>query len=247
MDNPCTSRVLYHLVGSRSPDDDACNFETLRAVLKSMEIRTNRVGGRSGGATFAIDPDRGCVDGEPIAQTVTCFCDIPFASLGLHSAKYGRFGVGVDRDTVAKWGGRPVIYVPVVDGSLGGLNNYLCQEALSAWDGIRTHFPQTDVARSRVIGAKPDGASDSAHLAKDFIARSFLAFVKTFDPTLPDDHPLNYYMEREWRKVAKLDLHLPLREIVAPAPYHSPIRAEFPQLFEVHLREAPGHSTHSAG
>ena len=69
---------------------------------------------------LTIDPDRGLVDGEPIAQTVTCFCDIPFDSLGIHTKKYGLFGVGVDRATVAEWGGRPVIYVPVVNGNLGG-------------------------------------------------------------------------------------------------------------------------------
>lgn len=233
---PYTSRVLYHLVGSKTPADDGRNFETLRSVLRSMEIRTSTVAGYSGGATFSIDPNRGCVDGEPIAQTVTCFCDIPFTSLGLHSSKYGLFGVGVDREIVAKWGGRPVIYVPVINDNLGGLNNYLCQEALNAWNGIREHFPLPDVDRSRVVGSKPESASDSANLAKNFIAKDVLAFVKTFDPTLPDQHPLNYYMEREWRKVAKLDLHLPLREIVAPASYHARLKEEFAILAALPFR-----------
>ena len=34
-----TSRVLYHLVGSKNPDNDSQNLETLRAILKSMELR----------------------------------------------------------------------------------------------------------------------------------------------------------------------------------------------------------------
>lgn len=237
MHKPYTSRVLYHLVGRRAPNDHERNFETLCAILKSMEIRTNTVAGHAGGATYSIDPNQGCVDGEPIAQTVTCFCDIPFASLGLHTTKYGRFGVGVDRELVAKWGGRPVIYVPILKDNIGGLNNYLCQEALNAWNGISEHFPLPDGERSRTVGSKPTNASNSANLAKDFISKDVLAFVKTFDPTLPDEHSLNYYMEREWRKVAKLDLHLPLREVVAPESYHAHIKVAFPMLDSLPFRE----------
>lgn len=203
-----------------------------------MEIRTNTVAGRAGGSTLSIDPDRGCVNGEPIAQTVTCFCDIPFESLGLHTTKYGQFGVGVDRETVAKWGGRPVIYVPTVNDNLAGLNNYLCREALIAWKGIRENFPVPNEPRSRVVGASPTTASESAHLAMDFISRNVLAFIKTFDIALSDDHPLNYYMEREWRKVANLPLHLPLREIVAPAIHHDALKQEFPRLAHLSFRQA---------
>lgn len=236
MHAPYTSRILYHLVGSEFPTHDERNFDTLLAVLHSMEIRASTVAGRSSG-TLQIDPNRGCVAGEPIAQTSACFCDIPLSSLGLHTKRYGLFGVGVDREIVAKLGGRPVIYVPVVEGNLGGLNNYLCQEALNAWNGIREHFPMPDGERSRVIGAKPTSASDSAHLAKDVISRDVLAFIKTFDPTLPDEHPLNFYMEREWRKLTKLELHLPLREIVAPAAHHARLRQEFPNLAHLPIRD----------
>lgn len=226
MSAPYTSRILYHLVGNRNPDDDDRNFETLRAILQSMEIRTNSVAGHSGGATLSVDPSRGCVDGEPIAQTVVCLCDIPFSSLNLHSAKYGQFGVGVDREMVAEWGGRPVIYLPVAKSSFG-LNGHFCQEAFNVWNGIRTYFPSTDLDRSRTVGSKPESGSESANLAKDFIAKDVLAFIKVFDPSLPDEHPFNYYMEREWRKFARLDLHRCLREIVAPANYHARLVEEF--------------------
>lgn len=233
-----TSHVLYHLVGSKSPACHEQNFDTLRAILTSMEIRTNTVAGHSGGITFRIDPERGCVNGEPIAQTVVCFCDIPFRSLGLHTSKYGQFGVGVDRETVARWGGRPVIYIPTVSEVGAGLNNYFCLEAMNTWNGLRKHFPEPPSERVRTVGRPPTTAAETLDDASSFISQ-VLAFVKTFDISLPDHHPSNYYMEREWRKPANLPLHLPIREIIAPTEYHERLQAEFPQLSHLPHLAAP--------
>ena len=185
-----------------------------------------------------IDPDKGCVDGEPIAQTIVCFCDIPFDCLGLHTSKYGRFGVGVDRSLVAKWGGRPVIYIPTTTDIGAGLNNYFSREVMNAWKGLNDHFPELPADRSRVIGAPPGNAEEALDLASNVISH-LMAFVKTFDIDLHDDDPLNFYMEREWRKLAKLELHLPLREIIAPKPYHDQLRTEFPHLAHLSYLEAP--------
>jgi hypothetical protein len=239
MPTPYTSRVLYHLVGNGRPSDHEKNLSVLCLILQSMEIRTNTVGRHSGGIALSIDPYRGLLNGEPIAQTVTCFCDIPFESLGLHTTKYGQFGVGVDREIVAKWGGRPVIYIPTDRDNMGGWNNVLCREGLNAWKGVTDHFPEREEAHARVVGAPPESASESAHLAKDFISKNVLAFTKTFDVSLPDTDPMNYYMEREWRKLANLSLHLPLREIIAPSTYHASLREEFPHLSHIRFREAP--------
>jgi hypothetical protein len=247
MQNAYTSHVLYHLVGRQCPTDDERNFGTLRAILSSMEVRTNRVGHHVGGATISIDPDRGLVDGEPIAQTVVCFCDIPFSALGLHTSKYGRFGVGVDRLAVAEQGARPVIYIPVVSHNNPSLNNYVCLEGMNAWQGLREHFPPPPNKSQSVVGAKPSDATTSVHLATRFIAREFLAYVKTFDIGLPEHHPANYYMEREWRRPANLSLHLTLREIIAPAAYHDRIKAEFPQLAGMPVRVAPAREQAASG
>lgn len=234
-----TSRVLYHLVGSRSPENDEKNLETLRLILASMELCTNSVAGQSGGVTLLIDPERGCVNGEPIAQTVVCFCDIPFECIGLHTTKYGRFGVGVDRTLVAKWGARPVIYIPTTTDYGAGMNNYFAQEVMNAWKGLHEHLPELPASRSRAVGASPENAEDALDLASDVLSH-LLAFVKTFDIDLHDDDPTNFYMEREWRKLAKLDLHLPLREIIAPERHHDQLRAEFPRLAHLPHRAASG-------
>lgn len=240
MSTAYTSRVLYHLVGRKAPNRDEQNFEILRAILKSMELRTNSVAGHSGGATLVIDPDRGCVDGEPIAQTIVCFCDIPFDCLGLHTLKYGRFGVGVDRGLVSRWGGRPVNYVPTTTDIGAGLSNYFSREVMNAWKGLNEHFPERPANRSRVVGAPPTTAEEALDLASNVISH-LLAFVKTFDIDLSEDDPLNFYMEREWRKLARLELHLPLREIIAPESYHEQLQTEFPHLAHLPHRMTPTH------
>jgi hypothetical protein len=235
MINPYTSRVLYHLVGRRFPQDDKRNYETLRKILRSMELRTNSVADKSGGITLQIDPNRGCIDGEPIAQTITCFCDIPFQSLALHTSKYGRFGVGVDRMIVAEWGGRPVSYIPTVPTNATAANNRFCTNALTVWDGLRKHFPEMPTESVRPDGAPPLSPLEAVDLASSFVSKS-LAFVKTFNVNLPDDHPENFYMEREWRKLANLPLTPCLIEVVAPTEYQEPLRSEFAHLAHIPIR-----------
>src|SRR5690606_25374472 len=110
---------LYHLVGGRQPDADEANFETLSAILRSMELRTCEVAGERGGIRTVRDPSRPVTNGEPIQQSVVCLCDIPWEDLAFHARRYGRFGLGVCRSVVAQWGGRPVIYVPLSRKSYG--------------------------------------------------------------------------------------------------------------------------------
>lgn len=229
MPNSYTSEILYHLVGRRDPLDDDANLATLRAILTSMEIRTNKIGKYSGGKTLCIDPKRGCVDGEPIAQTVTCFCDIPFESLKLHKSKYGRFGVGLDRSIVAEWSGRPVIYIPKVSRNFTAINNTFCERVMTVWDGLRDFFPDMPMSSTRTAGANPTSQIEAVDMAKSELAQ-MLAFIKTFDVDLPIDHPQNYYMEREWRKFGNLPLDMSLREIIAPPDCVGALRDEFPQL-----------------
>jgi hypothetical protein len=235
MINPYTSRVLYHLVGRRFPRDEKENYETLRKILKSMELRTNKVADKFGGITLQIDPNRGCIDGEPIAQTITCFCDIPFESLALHTSKYGRFGVGVDRKMVAEWGGRPVTYIPTIATNSTAANNRFCTNALNIWEGLQKHFPEMPTESVRYDGAPPLTPFEAVDLASSFVMKS-LAFVKTFNVNLPDDHPENFYMEREWRKLANLPLHPCLVEVIAPAEYQKLLKDEFAHLARIPIR-----------
>lgn len=48
-----------------------------------------------------------------------------------------------------------------------------------------------------------------------------MAYVKLFDATLPDDHPDNYYMEREWRSLGNVDFSInDIKTIYLPTEYY---------------------------
>ena len=61
--------------------------------------------------------------------------------------------------------------------------------------------------------------------ATSLIERELQAFLKFWNVDLPEDHPENFYMEREWRKFGNLPLAPCLREIVAPASFHADLQA----------------------
>lgn len=237
---PYVSEVLYHLVGSSQPTHDRENFEVLRKVLRSGELWTNSVGGKRGLVMTKTDPDRPRTNGEFIEATVTCFCDIPRNLLGRHTSRYGRFGVGIDRTLAAGLGARPVIYLPEVPRDPFLIVNGLGERILQCAKDLDQFFPGPEGVSysSRTMGAPAVDAADAADQAQTALVRDVLAFIKVFDVTLPEDHPENFYMEREWRKYGNMPLKETLREVIAPAEYHTALLSEFPGLGGM-LRSVP--------
>lgn len=58
-----------------------------------------------------------------------------------------------------------------------------------------------------------------------------MAYVKLYDATLPDDHPDNYYMEREWRSLNNVTFTLDdIKTIYLPSEeYKEKFQKEFPE------------------
>ncbi|WP_448483086.1 abortive infection system antitoxin AbiGi family protein [Pseudoxanthomonas mexicana] len=169
-------------------------------------------------------------DGEPAEQSVVCMCDIPRSSLSFHARRYGRFGVGVSRSVVAQWGTRPVIYIPVSRRVLGNWGTRFSQNVQTVLDGLEHFFPNSPQTRTRTAGAPAADAQDAVDEASGLIERDFRAFLKFWDVDLPDDHPENFYLEREWRKFGDLELAMCLREIIAPSKYHG----ELTKIIDAH-------------
>jgi hypothetical protein len=219
------SHTLYHLVGRGRPEAEQENFETLSAILKSMELRTCEVAGARGGIRIVRDSNRLVINGEPAEQSVVCLCDIPRDSLGFHARRYGKFGLGVSRSVVAQWGARPVVYIPYSQKAYGNWGKRFAGDVKTVLDGLDRFFPNSPSTRSRVSGSPAVDAQDAVDEASGLIARDLQAFLKFWNVDLPDDHPENFYMEREWRKFGNLELAPSLREIVAPFEFHDELKA----------------------
>ena len=219
------SHTLYHLVGGGRPEADQANFETLSSILRSMELRTSEVAGTRGGMRMVRDSNRPVINGEPAEQSVVCLCDIPRDDLPFHAKRYGKFGLGVSRSVVAQWGTRPVVYIPYSEKAHGNWGKRFADEVQTVLDGLDKFFPDSPSLRTRVAGSPAADAQDAVDEASGLIARDLQAFLKFWNVDHPDDHPENFYMEREWRKFGNLPLAPCLREIVAPSEFHRDLQA----------------------
>lgn len=234
-----TSQILYHLVGGHDPKDNERNFDVLCKVLTSNEVKHKQVAGNASPMVTSVDYSRAMTNGEPIVQSVTCFCDIPIQDLHpIHTSKYGLFGVGVDRGLVAKWGGRPVIYVPVTKRNPTAWGNRFGRLALGVRQALDHYFGDNRLPeRTKVEGEFPKTASDAVDDASDLLTKDFLAYLKFFDVDLSDNDAGNFYMEREWRKFGSLRLEMTLRQILVASGYRERLLSLFPHLIKVPIIE----------
>ena len=219
--------VLYHFVGFGTPHDDEANFETLCAVLTSEQI------GKPGmpNKQITIDPTRPITKGELIQQSITCYCDISFDDLGLHMSKYGRFGVGVNRQMLCRFGARAVHYIPVPSSEPFSAGLTALQDAKALLIGAQGHLygRANPFLGERKVGYALESVDQVVDRLRDTFYKDFLAFVKFYDSDLPVDHPEHYYAEREWRKFGPFNLRMGLEEIVVPSSYVERLIERFPQ------------------
>jgi hypothetical protein len=204
-----TSNELFHFVGSRSPCDDEANYQTLLKVLHSGCVSHSPHQPDRGIVAHHIDFTKRLIAGELIVSTITCYCDIPVEHLPLHMEKYGKFGLSFTREHLICHGARPVSYFPYGKSDAG--NAFGGRLLLSDIEAVFRAFHH-NVLNHRVTGRYPSRAigdppatPEATLLAIDSVLlQNFLAFIKPFDADLPDDHPENYYLEREWRKLGNL-------------------------------------------
>ena len=222
------NEILYHFVGFGSPEDDEANFGKLCLLLESGQV------GKPGMANkrLTIDPSRQPQKGELLQQSITCYCDIPLLELELHTRKYGRFGVGLDRKALSAFGARPVSYVPVVDswpaGSAGG---FFLKDQSSLLQGVHEYLMSEgeSMTTSRRMGEKPQSKEETVARLETAFTKDFLAFLKFYDADLPIEHIDYYYTEREWRTFGPFPLAVGLKEIVVGPEYADRVIKRFPR------------------
>jgi len=196
MQSTDTSDALFHFVGRQSRDDHEANYRILLKVLRDGCVSYAPHKCDWGEVSVKVNLDRHLISEELAVPTVTCFCDIPLTHLSIHARKYGKFGVSFKRAFLIAYGGRPVLYLPYVpheheEHALGG------HRLLNKIEWSYRAFYDTDAGAV----VREQGGEEGLH---DVFLRDFVAYIKPFPASLPDDDAKNFYLEREWRKYGNL-------------------------------------------
>jgi hypothetical protein len=231
-----TSRELFHFVGFRHPYQDQENYQTLKKILTDECISHHPHIKGPGETRITINWDADLLMGEFLVPTVTCFADIPFEHLAIHTKKYGRFGLSVERTYLVLHDARPVTYVPYFPGDSGSIAGAALINALR--DTYRAFQilvvdkldSQPVLGHGRIIST-PDEAITAT---RNRFAIDILAFLKPFDTTLADDHLENFYMEREWRKFGNFQLRTDcVQRIVVAREYVDRSKTDLPEYADM--------------
>lgn len=192
-------------------------------------------------------------DNEMYAPEITCFADIPVADLAIHQKKYGSIGMSFSKSFISDSGGAPVTYLPrssfkrIKDPSalrefIGlGIENYFesvpraeyfdrmvgeCREILD----IFLEMNQLGVDIPGDFG-NPD-LRNRIYDLKRFLDFHIFSYIKFFNQEEAEDHPENYYFEREWRVVGNLKFNIDdVKTVFFPSDYCSVFKKFFPGYY----------------
>jgi len=233
-----TSDILYHFVGRNHPTDHDQNCHDLHTILSegcvSYRPHTDPEGwGKTG---YVINWEKSLFSQDLIVPTVTCYAEIPFDDLGIHTKKYGQFGIGFEKRAVIYYGARPVMYVPFTPEDRFQPSPY----GMHLIEDLEQTFKSFAQAKDQICEGKsipkvrtlktPAGSPEEAISRMcSMFGKDFLAFVKVFDCTLANDDPTNYYMEREWRKYQYLKFKPDqVSEVIVAHGFGERVIKEFP-------------------
>lgn len=202
-----TSSELFHFVGRNEPENHAQNYKTLVSVLTEPGCVSHWPHRRDWGSMqLRINPGGSLLNEELIYSTVTCFADIPRDKLHMHIKKYGHFGVSFLRRLLVKYHARPVMYLPwFTDDYLGISGRPLILRIDQIYKALFELSRETSKEETtRGFSQPPRSREETVEETETIFSAHFLGFLKVFNADLPNDHPKNYYMEREWRKFGNL-------------------------------------------
>jgi hypothetical protein len=198
-------RELSHFVGrSQSPE---AQYVLLVEILRTGCLLASPPQGKNITGHISFNTGKSFSLGELLVPQMLCFCDIPTRELGIHCRKYSPFGLAFSKRFLADRGARPVIYVPGDGRStarssgprLAGLE-YAGKYGADALGNLAPTGRYFDELVPLLRGAVESAdASPGVGPLVSFLNRDILSFYKFFDVAQADEHPDNYYFEREWR------------------------------------------------
>ncbi|MDT8405036.1 abortive infection system antitoxin AbiGi family protein [Sulfuriflexus sp.] len=236
IDEDYTSEELSHFVGWKTPLDNEKNFRTLVDVLSNKCVSYWPHIPGWGETRLTIDPEKSLLDEGLIAPEIVCFCDIPRGSLGIHTEKYGRFGVGIDKYYLASYGCRPIMYVPwSKQDILTVYGKKLLQDIEGIYRCSLGCYEQKTTPRK--IGNVPE-EDELLSTLKSCFQKDFLAFIKPYDVSLSETDRENYYMEREWRRLGNVVFdHSSLKKIYVAKGYKERLKDILPEYSDIEIDE----------
>ena len=254
-----TSNLLCHFVG-RSKTREEERFELLVNIIRGEKLISNILNSNDSSSIFnSGDCCENAGEVFSTCDCI-CFCYFFNDALAIHTQKYSKFGIGFEKQFIAEQGARPVMYVPqnFAIRERGDNNNesesmtpknpreyfpyvlsvtssllplfvmYMSKEKML---GDTFEFNQwLSLFNSDVVKAfKENNIQPIVHSVLQEMATD-MAYVKLYDMTLPDNHPDNYYMEREWRSLHNVHFELKdIKTIYLPnESYHDRFMLEFP-------------------
>jgi CO dehydrogenase/acetyl-CoA synthase epsilon subunit len=229
------SNELFHFVGRRHPKNHEGNYLNLKQVLESGRISHPPHDSDWGTTQIVVNTSKSLDSEELVVPTITCYCDIPFESLGLHLQKYGHFGISFSKDFLIQFGARPVIYVPLHPNNWGSpFGRSLLHDIEAVYKGFKSQIlpivDSNDITRSRSIGVEPKSLQEAVLALDSVFSKDFLAFIKPYDAQLSLEDTNYYYAEREWRKFGNLKFESSnVTRIVVDRTYLKRARMEFPE------------------
>jgi hypothetical protein len=181
------------------------------------------------GFTFSTDFTGNLLEGTLIVPHCVCFCDIPKEEIGLHTQKYGPFGLSFSKTALARKRARPVIYLPVWSGDwrtpMDGRGAVKDIEAV--YKSLPSFLPQN---WSSTFASQYTTPEELICAVQCMLDHQVLCFIKPFNVERADDDPRQYYMEREWRILGSLQFELSeVVRVFLPKTFIKRFKSDFPE------------------
>jgi len=215
------SNELTHFVGRNERTDDE-RYKLLVGILKSGLLLSPKYSPTrpTGYSRLDTDVTNPLSSNEVYYGNYICFCDIPVADLEIHIRKYSGFGISFSKGFLTQQGASPIFYIAQNSRSTPLNPQTRAEEFDEAFGFFRKLF---------VVQAIPIVIWEGFF---HFIEWEVFSRFKFFDHTKGDNHPENYYMEREWRVVGHVRFGLSdIRRIIMPEEYARRFREAVPDYF----------------
>lgn len=244
------SNELTHFAGraKHAPEE---KYDILKAILESGTLLASpRDGSGEPGRGWSRKGRLTLSSNQRYSTGLVCFCDIPVQDFPIHIRKYGPFGLAWHKDYMVARGASPVHYI--AKSSIAATTPPLRRdqyfdEMVTLWEKYIFAKSQSPIMNNLQAFLKeeekprkllPDEVERSLRVFQEaqayfslvnFIEHHIFCFIKFFDPSLPDAHPENYYMEREWRALGDVSFERSaITRIILPKEFGSRFRTDFP-------------------